>query len=178
MRDPEATSTRSCRPGRVEGGRGALSPSVVCLPPVRTSASTQPVQNWRPPITAPRTPPGSKSPVTPLRGPLDQSEPWHAGGGGAGPSSPEMCAGVVEPLDGKRVRGVCAWGCGPDPWLESDSQLSWPPHLRLSRRGSEGLPVREAGMTGWWALRCPCYYDSYLFSATETHVFLTTNRTL
>lgn len=34
------------------------------------------------------------------------------------------------------------------PWLQSGSQLSWPPHSRLSRRGSEGRSVREAGVTG------------------------------
>jgi hypothetical protein len=168
MRVPEATSTHSCRPGRVEGGRGALSPSVACLPPVGTSASAQPVPNWRPPIPAPPTPPGSNSLVTPLRGTLDQSKPWHAGGGGAGPSSPEMCAGVIKPLDRKRVSSGCAWGRWADSWLESGSQLCWSPHSRLSRRWSEEQPVREAGMTEWWALRCPCYYDVTLFSHRDT----------
>lgn len=42
MRIPEATSTRSCRPGMVEGGRGELSLAVACLPPVGTLASAQP----------------------------------------------------------------------------------------------------------------------------------------
>lgn len=40
---PDATSTRSCRPGMVEGGKGALSLAVACLPPVGTPASTQAV---------------------------------------------------------------------------------------------------------------------------------------
>lgn len=33
-------------------------------------------------------------------------------------------------------------------------------------------------MTGWWALRCPCYHDGYLFSATVTRFLLKTNKTL
>lgn len=132
---PEATSTRNCRLGR--GGRkGSALPR---LPPVGTSASAQSVQNWRPPIPEPPTPPGSNSLVTPLRGPLDQPEPWHAGEGGAGSISPEMCAGVVEPLDGKRVIVGCAWERGADPWLKSGSQLSWLPHSRLNRRGARGM---------------------------------------
>lgn len=178
MRIPEATSTRSCRPGMVEGGRGELSLAVACLPPVGTLASAQPATELA--LANPRAAhvSGFNSLVTPLRGPLDQSEPWHAGGGGAGPSSLEMCAGVVEPLDDKRVSAGCAWGLGADPCLESGSQFSWQPHSRLSRRGSEGRSVREAGMTGWWTLRCPCYYDGYLFSATVTRILLKTNKTL
>lgn len=121
MRIPEAASTRSCRPGRVEGRSGALSHPIACLPPVGTPAPAQTV-----PELAPANPQAAHASgfQFPSHTPSKTSGPIGALArrrGRSRPSSPEMCAGVVEPLDGKRVSAGCAWGRGADPWLESGS---------------------------------------------------------